>query len=422
MDVTFDPIEYINTPRWQTMSLGLSRIEELLARLGNPQNDLRFVHVAGTNGKGSTSAFLERILREAGYSTGLFTSPYLITFEERIRVNGENISLDDLRAVTLRVRDAAEEMSEHPTEFELMTAVAFLYFKQRGCDIVVAEVGLGGRLDSTNVISTAEACVITPIAFDHCALLGDSLAKIASEKAGIIKEGVPVISAPQEAEVLEVLERVAAEKHSSLEVVSLNSLQGDNDNFSCGDYENLSISLAGRYQRINALVALAAAEALVRRGWHVSPSHIRAGLAQATWPGRFELVRSNPNFIIDGSHNIQGVQALIETLNYRYPNIKPVLLLGILADKDYLEILELLVPFAKSIVCITPPSPRALFAADLRDAINEVASDAYSSVAAPSIAEGVKKAYEQAGEDGLIVACGSLYSIADVMAALPAPV
>lgn len=422
MNSVFDPIEYINTPRWQVMSLGLGRIEELLSRLGNPQNDLRFVHVAGTNGKGSTSAFLERILREAGYTTGLFTSPYLITFEERIRVNGENISLDDLRAVTLQVRDAAAAMDEHPTEFELMTAVAFVYFRQRGCDIVVAEVGLGGRLDSTNIISTVEACVITPIAHDHCALLGDSLAAIAAEKAGIIKDNVPVISAPQEAEVLEVFNRVAKEKRSSLEVVSLNGLQGDNDNFSCGEYKNLSISLAGRYQRINALVALEAAKTLAHCGWEISSEHIRVGLKKATWPGRFELVRKTPDFIIDGSHNIQGVQALIETLEYRYPRVKPVLLLGILADKDYLAMLQLLVPCAKSVVCITPPSPRALPAVDLCSAINAIAGDRFCCVAASSIEEGVQRAYEQTEEEGLIVACGSLYSIADVMAALPAAV
>lgn len=183
----FDPVAYINEPRWRSMSFGLERIEELLAKLGNPQDALRFVHVAGTNGKGSTCSFVSSILKESGYKVGLFTSPYIERFEERIRINGENISLQRLSEVTLKVKDAAEAMASHPTEFELMTAVAFTYFAEEKCDIVVAEVGLGGRLDSTNVIRTVEVCVFAPISYDHCALLGSTLYQIAGEKAGILR-------------------------------------------------------------------------------------------------------------------------------------------------------------------------------------------------------------------------------------------
>ena len=189
----FDPVAYINEPRWRSMSLGLERIEELLAKLGNPQDNLRFVHVAGTNGKGSTCSFISSILKESGYKVGLFTSPYIERFEERIRINGENISLQRLSEVTLRVKDAAEVMASHPTEFELMTAVAFTYFAEEKCDIVVAEVGLGGRLDSTNVIRTVEVCVFAPISYDHCALLGSTLYQIAGEKAGILKSGKRIV-------------------------------------------------------------------------------------------------------------------------------------------------------------------------------------------------------------------------------------
>ena len=193
MAEAFDPVAYINTPRWRSSRLGLDRTRELLAGLGNPQDKLRVVHVAGTNGKGSTCAFLASILQEAGYKTGLFTSPYIIEFADRIRVNGSNIAPDDLLDVTLAVREIAEAMPDHPTEFELMTAVAFTHFAQQECDICVVEVGLGGRLDSTNVLEAPELCVITPIALDHTELLGDTLAAIAGEKAGIVKPGVPVV-------------------------------------------------------------------------------------------------------------------------------------------------------------------------------------------------------------------------------------
>ena len=209
----FDAIEYINTPRWLTSRLGLERIRELLDRLGRPQDRLKFVHVAGTNGKGSTCAFAASILAEAGFKTGLFTSPYVETFHERIRVNGRNISDEDLAAVTLRVRECAEAMEaeggEHPTEFELMTAVALVYFAHVGCDIVVLEVGLGGRLDSTNVIAAPEVAAIVSIALDHTNLLGNTLAEIAHEKAGIVKKGSTVVSWPQEPSAMEVVEDAA---------------------------------------------------------------------------------------------------------------------------------------------------------------------------------------------------------------------
>ena len=209
----FDAIEYINTPRWLTSRLGLERIRELLDRLGRPQDRLKFVHVAGTNGKGSTCAFTASILAEAGFKTGLFTSPYVETFHERIRVNGYNISDEDLTAATLRVRECAEAMEaeggEHPTEFELMTAVALVHFAHVGCDIVVLEVGLGGRLDSTNVIAAPEVAAIVSIALDHTNLLGNTLAEIAHEKAGIVKAGSTVVSWPQEPSAMEVVEDAA---------------------------------------------------------------------------------------------------------------------------------------------------------------------------------------------------------------------
>ena len=221
----FDPIAYINEPRWRSSRLGLERMRELLARLDNPQDKLRFVHVAGTNGKGSTCAYLASILQAAGYKCGLFTSPYIETFEERIRIDGKNISASDLLNVTLDVRTSSEQMADHPTEFELMCAVALLYFARQSCEIVVMEVGLGGRLDATNVIDAPEVCVIARIGLDHTDLLGETLAEIAREKAGIIKRGVAVVSYPQAPEAAQVIEDVCAQNKCALSVPDFSRLE-----------------------------------------------------------------------------------------------------------------------------------------------------------------------------------------------------
>lgn len=233
----FDPVAYINTPRWQESRLGLDRIRELLERLGRPQDGLRFVHVAGTNGKGSACAYLASILQAAGYRTGLFTSPYIERFEERIQVDGASIGGGELCAATLRVREQAEAMAresgDHPTEFELMTAVALVHFARCGCGIVVLEVGLGGRLDSTNIIDAPEACVIARIGLDHTALLGNTLAAIAGEKAGIIKDGSPVVSWPQEPEAMAVVEAAAARHGCELRVADFSQLEEGSVQWGC---------------------------------------------------------------------------------------------------------------------------------------------------------------------------------------------
>ena len=282
----FDPIAYINEPRWQQSRYGLERIDELLERMGRPQDRLKFVHVAGTNGKGSTCAFIESALREAGYKTGLFTSPYIITFEERIRVNGVNISLDDLRDVTLFVREHAEAMAsatgEHPTEFELMTAVAFEHFARSGCDIVVAEVGMGGRLDSTNIIQDPEACVIVRLGLDHTDFLGDTIEEIAREKAGIIKSGARVVSWPQDdPAALQVIRDVAEEVGAQVTVpdfsqLKLHPIEGALRPF---DYKGVRYQtrLLGSYQPSNAAMALEVLEALRERGWDISDAAVARG-------------------------------------------------------------------------------------------------------------------------------------------------
>lgn len=448
--------------------------------MGNPQDRLRFVHVAGTNGKGSTCAYLESILRAAGYRTGLFTSPYIEAFEERIRVNGENISGADLADVTLFVKEHAErieaETGDHPTEFELMTAVAFEHFARSACDVVVLEVGLGGRLDSTNVIDAPEACVIARVGLDHTALLGDTVAQVAAEKAGIVKAGSPVVSWPQEPEAMRVVESAAAEMGCELFAPDFAELEvaplgrpcaagasvgaGAPAAFSGVDAKNVSretfvrrfsykgceysTRLLGSYQPANAVLAVETVRALRKRGWSVPEEAVREGLARAEWPGRFEVVAHSPLTIVDGGHNPQGARVLADSLRelvsagfgasdsasaFRSafasgaaPEV--VFVMGVLADKDHASMVDAVLPLASAFFTYAPENPRALSAEDLAAEIHArakggpAANDALLVEACGSPAEALRAARAAAGEGGLVVAFGSLYSIASLKAAL----
>ena len=441
----FDPIAYINTPRWQASRLGLDRIRELLERLGRPQDRLKFVHVAGTNGKGSICAYLASILNAAGHRTGMFTSPYIERFEERIRVNSAMISPDELRDVTLAVREHAEAMAEetggHPTEFELMTAVALEHFARCGCDIVVLEVGLGGRLDSTNVIDAPEACVIARIGLDHTALLGNTLAAIAGEKAGIIKEGSAVVSWPQESEAMAVIGHAAAEHGCELRVPDFAQLEegairwedgaSPFRSFSYREWTDLRTGILGSYQPQNATVALEVVDVLRGRGWRIPDEAVRAGVAQTRWPGRFEIVEggSSPDgsaIVVDGGHNPQGARALVDSLAEVFPGRKPVFVIGVLEDKDYPRMLEDVLPLGSAFVCVTPDNPRALPAHKLARAIRWTGQDllgcsaCVNPVVARDFEDAIHRARELAGPDGLICAFGSLYSVAALKEAVRA--
>ena len=441
----FDPIAYINTPHWQASRLGLERIRELLERLGRPQDRLKFVHVAGTNGKGSICTYLASILSAAGHRTGMFTSPYIERFEERIRVDGAMISPDELRDVTLAVREHAEAMAEetgdHPTEFELMTAVALEHFVRCGCDIVVLEVGLGGRLDSTNVIDAPEACVIARIGLDHTALLGNTLAAIAGEKAGIIKEGSAVVSWPQEPEAMAVIEHAAAEHGCELRMPDFAQLEEgairweDGASpfrpFSYKEWGDLRTGILGSYQPQNATVALEAVDVLRGRGWRIPDEAVRAGVAQTRWPGRFEIVEggSSPDgfaIVVDGGHNPQGAHALADSLAEVFLGRKPVFVIGVLEDKDYPRMLEDVLPLGSAFVCVTPDNPRALPAHKLARAIRWTGqgllgcSACVNPVVARDFEDAIRRARELADPDGLICAFGSLYSVAALKEAVRA--
>ena len=431
----FDPVAWINTPRWQTSRLGLSRMVDLLERLGRPQDDLRFVHVAGTNGKGSVCAYLASVLQAAGYKVGLFTSPFILCFEERIRVNGENIRAEELARAVEAVRPAAEaveaDTGDHPTEFELMAAVAFEHFCAVGCDLVVLEVGLGGRLDATNVIDASEASVICRIGLDHTDLLGDTVAAIAGEKAGIVKPGCPVASWPQEREAMAIIEAVAAERGCELVVpdfsqLAVEPLAGAALRRFSWQGQEFETRLLGSYQPFNAALALETVRVLRGRGWDIPEEAEVAGLASARWPGRCEMVAASPLTIVDGGHNPQGAEALAASLADLLGEEgrgSVDFALGVLADKDYPAMVRAVAPWARSFSVYAPTSPRALSADELAACVREVlgeegrADDVPVRVCAEA-AEALRAARAAAGSQGVAVAFGTLYAIADLMAAL----
>jgi len=405
---------------WLGSRLGLERIRELMERMGNPQDKLRFVHLAGTNGKGSTACFLASMLQAAGYRTGLYTSPFIHTFYERMQVDGVPIPDEALDRVVDQVRLHADAMEDHPTTFELVTAAAFAWFYEAGCDIVVLETGMGGGLDATNVISTPEVTVITPIDMDHMEYLGDTVAKIASAKAGIIKAKVPVISARQRPEALAVLQEVARDLDAPFVEVDLSRLQpGDfslhGQTFAFGDLAGLSIRLLGRYQMENAALALTALDALAERGFPVSVTAKREGLATANWPGRFELAATSPAVIVDGGHNAQGAAALADNLRRYFPGKQVVFVMGVLADKDLDAIVAPILPLARCFYTITPGSDRATAAGALAQFLSGLGAHAEPI---GSVAEALTLAREAAGADGVVCYFGSLYSVSEAREAL----
>lgn len=423
-------LEYIHAVQWAGHKPGLSRTRTLLAALGDPHKKLRFVHVAGTNGKGSTAAMLASCLQAAGYRVGLYTSPFINRFNERIQVNGEQIPDDALVRLVERVRPAADAMADVPTEFEIITALGMLWFAEEKCDIVVLEVGLGGRLDSTNVIDAPEAAVIARIGLDHTKLLGTTLAAIAGEKAGIVKPGSAVVSWPQDAEAMAVVEAAAAAADDTLTVpdfsrlavgaVDWNAPGAPVRSFSYGRFANLRTKLLGSYQPSNAALAIETAVALRERGWRISDEAVRQGVADAAWPGRFEIVRAGegePTIVVDGGHNPQGAQALVDSLVDVFPGRKPVFIVGVLEDKDYPVMLETVLPHGSAFVAVAPDNPRALPASKLARAIRWTGQDLLGCSAcvnpyvARDMADALAHARELAGPDGLICSFGSLYSV-----------
>ena len=419
MNVT-EAVAYIHSFFWKGSIPGLSRTQELLRRMGNPEKKLKFVHIAGTNGKGSTAAMSASILHKAGYRVGLYTSPYIFRFNERMQINGEQIADEDVATITEYVKQFAEAMEEKPTEFELVTAIGFEYFARQNCDIVVLEVGMGGALDSTNVIPVPEVAVITNIGLDHTEVLGDTVEKIAETKAGIFKDGGHAVIYRGTPSVEAVFERICQERNVSLRKADFASLMLKSHDlfgqvFDCGDRKDLALPLLGDHQLHNASVVLSIIDTLKGIGWQISEENIREGLRDVSWPGRFDIVSRKPLFIIDGGHNPQCIEALVKNIEDYLAGRNVIALTGVLADKDYGDMYKPVMPLVSRFVCITPPNPRKLEAKELAEHLTRAGATA---TACESVEAGVRKALELAGKDGVVLCFGSLYTIGDIRNAL----
>lgn len=420
-----EALQFIHESHKFGMRLGLDNIKKLLELLGDPQNNLKIIHVAGTNGKGSTCSFISSILKESGYKVGLYTSPFLETFTERIRVNGENIREEEVGKIVSLIKEKIERMvSEgysYPTEFEIVTAMAFYYYNQEKVDFVALEVGLGGRYDATNVIDKPVVSAITSISLDHTGILGDTLAKIAFEKGGIIKENCPTIVYPQQEEASEVIKNICAEKKSkyiecdfkNIEIKSSNiNSQIYNCNINGKELRDLEIKLIGDHQIKNSIVALNVIEYLNDiKITNISEENIRKGLLETKWPGRIEKISENPMFIIDGAHNEEGAKSLANSIDKYFENKNKILVIGMLEDKDIDSVLDLLIPKFNKVITTTPDNPRAIDANKLKEKIERYNIEVTCK---PNIKEAVDYALEISNKDDVIISAGSLYMIGNV--------
>jgi len=404
--------------------LGLERMEKLMEKLGNPQDGMNFIHVAGTNGKGSVCRFIYEALKENGYKVGLYTSPYVEVFNERIEFDGLYIADEDLQTHTDEVLACVREMTEagfdSPTEFEIITAIAFVYFKKKEADCVVLEVGLGGRGDSTNIIKKPLVSVIASISFDHMDRLGNTIEQIAGEKAGIIKEGVPSVSNVNN-QGAAVIAKVAHDLHSTLYDVTgfqcknIRKMPGSYwfDANICGtEYNDVEITMLGEHQLQNAMTALTAIEVLRQEGQiKIDRDSLYRGLKKARQIARFEILRKDPYFIIDGAHNESGAQALAMTMQEQFPDKKVLMIVGMLQDKDAKAILKHFYEITGDFIATEPASDRKLSAENLK---NEILSAGKKCIAVPDPASACKAAMDQKDNYDVILVAGSLYLLGKI--------
>ena len=416
-----EALNYIHSVSWTFCKPGLERISELCKRLGNPQKELKFIHVAGTNGKGSFCSMLHEILKESGYRVGLFTSPYIKEFNERIAINGESISNEDLADVCTQIKPIADSMQDKPTEFELITAIGFEYFKRKKCDFVILECGLGGRLDSTNIVENKLLSVITGIALDHTSILGNTIPQIAKEKAGIIREGIPTLWCGDDSSAKEVIENEAKLKNAPFFVADRSTLNVkkqtlDGSFFDFDSYNDIKINLLGTYQIENATNALNAVKILKDYGLNIPNEAVKTGLEKAKWHARFEIISKSPLIIFDGGHNPQGVCEAVKSIKKYFGNEKLYVVTGIMADKDYNFVAKKISEIADKVFCLSPNNERALDAESYSQIFNYLGTDA---VAFSNVNEAVKNAISEAKINNKGIIClGSLYMYGDVINAL----
>ncbi len=415
-------MEYVESLQALGSVPGLDNIINLCEKLGNPQDDLRFLHIAGTNGKGSVSAYLSSVLGSAGYKVGTYNSPTIREYRERICVNGRMISQRVFCELLAQVKETCDVLREegkaHPTPFEVETALGFLYFKEKKCDYVILECGMGGALDATNLVTTTAVAVFTPISMDHMGFLGETIEAIATQKAGIIKSGCRVVSAQQSEEAAEVIKKVS--RQQQIEPVFVENEDAskihfglEKQSFLYQGRQKIEISLAGQYQIENALLALKVIDVLRDEGVKIPDRAVEKGFAGARWSGRFEVLGRKPYFVVDGAHNEDGARKLAQSIRFYFTNKKIIYIMGILKDKEYDKIISLTAPFATHIITVkTPDNPRAMDAYELAQA----AMVYHGSVtAAGSLEEAVEMSYLLADKDSVIVSFGSLSYLGRMM-------
>ena len=412
-------VDYIESPALPRGRYGLERLKQALELLGNPQHKVRFVHVAGTNGKGSCAAMLASVLKEAGYRTGLYISPHLRRYNERMQVDGVDISDDDLIRAAQRVKEVCEQLGGTPIVFEVLTLMAVWYFAERRCDFVVLEVGIGGKLDATNCIPAPAAALIAQLGFDHTETLGSTIEEIAAQKGGIAKPGSQLVMAEQEPAALRVVEQLCREQGCGFTVADPERLQvlstsPEGQRLRDRTYGELLLPLAGSHQVKNAANVLTVVEVLKGEGFAIPDRAVRQGIERTVWPARFERLSRSPDFILDGGHNPQCVQAAVQALQDYYPGKKVVFLTGMMKDKDNAAMLAKMAEVAKAFVCLHADSERAFGAQELtREIENTLSLAAYPAASAQ---EGCALAQRLAGEQGVVCALGSLYLAGEIRA------
>lgn len=412
-------VDYIESSALPRGRYGMERLKQALELLGNPQHKVRFVHVAGTNGKGSCAAMLASVLKEAGYRTGLYISPHLRRYNERMQVDGVDISDDDLIRAAQRVKEVCEQLGGTPIVFEVLTLMALWYFAERRCDFVVLEVGIGGKLDATNCIPAPAAALIAQLGFDHTETLGSTIEEIAAQKGGIAKPGSQLVMAEQEPAALRVVEQLCREQGCGFTVADPERLQvlstsPEGQRLRDRTYGELLLPLAGSHQVKNAANVLTVVEVLKGEGFAIPDRAVRQGIESTVWPARFERLSRSPDFILDGGHNPQCVQAAVQALQDYYPGKKVVFLTGMMKDKDSAAMLAKMAEVAKAFVCLHADSERAFGAQELaREIENTLSLAAYPAASAQ---EGCALAQRLAGEQGVVCALGSLYLAGEIRA------
>ncbi len=424
-----EAIEYIYNLNKYGIKLGLKNITCLLSLFNNPHLKIKTIHVAGTNGKGSTSAIIHSILQNAGYKVGLYTSPHLVSFQERMKINGEYITPEEVCSLLERLKPAIAKVAhmegcQHPTFFEVITTMAFLYFYEKKVDFAVMEVGLGGRLDATNVCQPLIS-VITHIDFDHMDKLGNTLAEIAGEKGAIVKQNIPVVSAQQLPEARDVIKKIAREKKAPLYFYGKDinaTLIGSQLKGNYFDYrgisnkiDNLFVPLAGDFQLENTSLAIATAELLDKNGFIITQNDIISGVKNSQWPGRFEIVREKPLVILDGGHNPNGARQFIKNLKALVPDRKIIAVLGVFQDKDYSNILKIIVPQVNEVILTMADNPRATPTEILAEEVRHYIDDK-NIIETNDVTTAINKAFQVAGEDDVICITGSLYTVGEAKA------